>query len=181
VAADPGDTSPDDAFKLAKLELCVPSTSNQPPDAKNDSLKTLKNQSKTISVLINDTDPEGNTLTVTGVTQPAHGSAVVNSNGSVTYTPPYLWTGTTSFTYSIKDGQGGTDTAVVSVTVSSHYYGDDCGYNHDDDNNWWEDLLDAWWDGDDDDWWKYDSSGSDAHEHVSSGICFHTSHYKTWW
>jgi hypothetical protein len=99
---------------------------NQAPNAVNDTLKTTKNTAKTISVIANDRDPDGDSLEVMEVSQPAKGSVISYPNGTINYTPPANWTGTTSFTYVVSDGQGGTDTATVSVTVASHVDDDDC-------------------------------------------------------
>ncbi|MFA5909870.1 MAG: MBG domain-containing protein [Vicinamibacterales bacterium] len=107
---------------------------NRPPVAAADSLTTTKNTAKTISVIANDSDPDGDTLTVTAVTQPAKGSVVKYANGTVKYTPPSNWVGTTSFSYTISDGNGAA-TATVSVTVSSHTDGDGCGDDHDHDGD----------------------------------------------
>jgi RHS repeat-associated protein len=71
-----------------------------------------------INVLGNDSDPDGDPLTVTGVTQPTNGKAVTGSNNIVTYTPTTGFTGQDSFTYSISDGRGGTAGATVRVTVN---------------------------------------------------------------
>src|SRR5262245_18215674 len=56
---------------------------NQPPDAVNDSATTAEDTLINVNVLANDTDPDGNALTVTAVTQPAHGSAVINADMTV--------------------------------------------------------------------------------------------------
>ena len=50
------------------------------------------------------------------MTSPAHGTAILNANGSVTYTPAPGFTGTDSFTYTVSDGLL-TATATVSMTV----------------------------------------------------------------
>jgi hypothetical protein len=94
-----------------------PAVPNAAPDAKNDSTSTSKNTAKTISVLSNDTDANGDTLSVTAVSKPSKGSVTVNSNNTVTFTPAKNSTGTMTFTYTISDGKGGTDTATVTVTV----------------------------------------------------------------
>lgn len=91
---------------------------NQPPVAMNDSAETPRNTPVTIAVLANDDDPDGDPVTVTDVTQPDHGSAVRNADGTITYVPPRGFTDTDSFTYSISDGQGGADTAMVTVLVT---------------------------------------------------------------
>jgi hypothetical protein len=70
----------------------------------------------TIAVLANDTDPDGDPLTLTGVTQGKHGTVVL-ARGMVTYTPEANFTGTDDFTYTVSDGHD-TDTARVTVTVA---------------------------------------------------------------
>jgi hypothetical protein len=78
---------------------------NQPPEAVDDSGATFENESLTISVLANDTDPAEDELSIASLTQPAGESAADNCDGTVTYT--------------ITDGRGGEATATVSVTVES--------------------------------------------------------------
>ncbi|MCM8857219.1 MAG: retention module-containing protein, partial [Candidatus Thiodiazotropha sp.] len=90
---------------------------NDPPDAINDSVSTQENTPVSISVLGNDSDPEGDQLSVTSNTQPANGTLVEIANGSFQYTPNTGFFGTDTFTYTISDGNGGTDTATVTVTV----------------------------------------------------------------
>lgn len=69
-----------------------------------------------IDVLANDTDVDGDTLSVTDVGAATHGT-VSFSPGGVFYVPNQGYSGSDSFTYTISDGNGGTDTATVSVTV----------------------------------------------------------------
>jgi hypothetical protein len=85
--------------------------------AVDDSDTTPENTPVTIDVLNNDSDPDGDTLTVGSVTQGTHGS-VINNGSDVTYTPDSGFSGTDSFTYTVSDGNGGTDTATVTVTVT---------------------------------------------------------------
>ena len=66
----------------------------------------------------NDSDSDGNALTITAVGSPSHGTVVNNSGTSVTYTPTTDYYGSDSFTYTISDGHGGTATATVAVTVN---------------------------------------------------------------
>jgi hypothetical protein len=57
---------------------------------------------------------------VTAITQGANGSvAITNSGANVSYTPNANFNGADSFTYTISDGNGGTDTASVSITVTA--------------------------------------------------------------
>ena len=95
---------------------------NDPPTAVNDTYTTNEDVTLSIAapgVLGNDTDPDGDTLTVTSNTQPANGSATVNANGSFTYNPDSNFNGTNTFSYTISDGNGGTDTATVTITVNN--------------------------------------------------------------
>ncbi|HEX2122028.1 MAG TPA: Ig-like domain-containing protein, partial [Thermoanaerobaculia bacterium] len=92
---------------------------NGGPAAADDSATTNEDQTATIAVLANDSDPNGDTLTVTSVTAPAHGSASANGDGTVAYTPAANYNGSDSFSYTVSDGRGGSATANVSVTVSA--------------------------------------------------------------
>ena len=91
---------------------------NDPPDAVDDSLTTPEDNAGSVNVLGNDTDPDGDGLTVTGKTNGAHGTANCTAAGACTYTPAANYNGPDSFTYTISDGHGGTDTATVNVTIS---------------------------------------------------------------
>lgn len=78
-----------------------------------------------IDVLANDTDPEGEDLIVTQASGPTHGSVVINPDSTVTYTVASGFPGPDSFTYTIMDESGGTDTA--TVTVNGYDSGDSGG------------------------------------------------------
>jgi VCBS repeat-containing protein/CshA-type fibril repeat protein len=90
---------------------------NPLPDAVDNTVGTPEDTPVTFSVLGNDSDPDGDPLSITSYTQPANGTVVLNPDGTFTYTPPPGFSGATSFTYTIDDGNGGTDTATVNVTV----------------------------------------------------------------
>jgi large repetitive protein len=90
---------------------------NSAPDAVDDAASTAPGTPVTIAVLSNDTDPESDPLTVTGVTQGTNGTVALDGMGNPVYTPNAGFTGTDTFTYTISDGNGGTDTATVTVTV----------------------------------------------------------------
>jgi len=89
---------------------------NDAPIAENDIRATPPDTAVTIPVLANDTDIENDTLTVTAVTQGSKGTVTFNST-TVTYTPNANETGSDSFTYSISDGNGGRDTATVTIQL----------------------------------------------------------------
>ncbi len=83
-------------------------------NAVDDAATTPARTPVVIPVLANDT---GEGLTVIGVTQPANGGAAANADGAITYTPAANFAGTDSFTYTIRDAFGQTDSATVRVTV----------------------------------------------------------------
>ena len=90
------------------------------PTPVDDSVRTGRDQSVDIDVRANDSDPDGDPLTVDGVTQPPHGSAAIQADGTVRYTPASGFEGRDSFTYTLGDGRGGTATAEVSVNVATY-------------------------------------------------------------
>ena len=79
---------------------------------------TDEDVSTSINVLVNDQDADGDPLKVTNVTQGSQGTVVVAGDQTLTYTPESDFNGNDSFTYTIDDGNGGSDTANVSVTVT---------------------------------------------------------------
>jgi len=90
-----------------------------PPDAVDDNAVVAEDSGpNVINVLTNDSDPNGDTITITGVTQGSHGSVSFSAT-NVTYTPAANYNGSDSFTYTIDDGNSGTHTATVSVTVTA--------------------------------------------------------------
>lgn len=93
------------------------SSANSGPTAVNDVLTVAVNTPATFDPRGNDTDPNGDTLSVNARTDGAHGAVTINTTVSVTYTPATGYTGPDSFTYVISDGKGGTSTATVAVTV----------------------------------------------------------------
>ena len=94
---------------------------NDPPVAVDDSATTHKNAPVNIPVLANDSDVDVDTLSVAAVSDPPHGTAVIESDNTVTYTPDSGYTGADSLTYDISDGNGGTDTATISLTIFNVY------------------------------------------------------------
>ncbi|HVF66557.1 MAG TPA: Ig-like domain-containing protein [Pyrinomonadaceae bacterium] len=113
-----GDGSDSGAFEAQGA--CV-SNAPEPPDAVDDAANVLEDSgANSIDVLANDTDANGDTLTVTSVTQGSHGSVAITGGGTgVSYTPAANYFGSDSFSYTVDDGNGGTDSANVSVNVSN--------------------------------------------------------------
>lgn len=96
-------------------------STNTPPVAKADSGFSAKvGTALTIddaALLANDTDANGDTLTISSVGSATNGSVKLNASGDVVFTP--AGTGAASFSYTASDGKGGTSSATVSLTVTS--------------------------------------------------------------
>jgi hypothetical protein len=95
---------------------------NVAPVANNDSYSTFEGTPLSIAapgVLGNDTDANGNPLTATLPTSQVGGTVSLNSNGSFTFTPTPGFTGSAGFAYTANDGQGGTDGATVTISVTA--------------------------------------------------------------
>ena len=93
--------------------------SNAAPSAVNDVVTTNEDTAVTFNVLTNDSDADGDTLTVSGNTQPTNGTVTaVLPSGSFTYTPNANYNGPDSFTYTVTDGQD-SSTATVTITVTA--------------------------------------------------------------
>ena len=103
----------------ANVSVTVGAAPNSPPAAVPDNANTTYGQPVSIDVLDNDSDPDGNTLTIANVTQPSAGGTVTISGGRVVFTPALGFSGVVRFTYTIDDGRGGTSTAQVTVVVSA--------------------------------------------------------------
>jgi hypothetical protein len=112
VGATPGVTWWVDDVSFIKL------ASNCRPIAVDDSATAINGIPVFVNVKANDLDPNpGDSLTVTDITQPAHGTAVLQPNQTVKYDPVCDFLGFDTFTYTISDGNGGTDVGLVSVRV----------------------------------------------------------------
>jgi lysophospholipase L1-like esterase len=99
----------------------VPPPSNTAPVAQNDSAATTVQNPVAINVLSNDSDVNGDPLTISGFDSRSAGGGTVslNANKTLTYTPTATFSGNDSFSYSISDGKGGTSTATVAVAVGA--------------------------------------------------------------
>ena len=100
------------------IAITVTSTVNRPPVAANDTAATHSGLAVTVPVTANDSDPDGNVLTITAATLSSGAGTVSSSGGNVTYTPTTVFTGTATISYTISDGQGGTASATLTVSVA---------------------------------------------------------------
>ncbi len=130
----------DDATLSIKVIPTPDANDNNPPIAQNDTYTIEQGQTATVPVLANDLDPDGDDLTVTNVTAKGSGTstvtltntpqdvyaedgttvigkASVNNDGEIIFTPADDFIGDVPFNYTISDGNGGTDTAIATITV----------------------------------------------------------------
>ncbi|UTN05090.1 T9SS sorting signal type C domain-containing protein [Flavobacterium bizetiae] len=82
--------------------------------ANNDDISTPVNQSVTVPILVNDVIGSSPVQEIT-VTQPTNGAVIVNSDNSLTFTPASTFTGTTSFTYTLRNANSNYSSATVGV------------------------------------------------------------------
>ena len=109
-AADPGGLS-----STATVRVTV-TPANDPPEAVDDAAETLEDAAVVVDVLANDTDMDGDPLTVVSAGPAAHGATAI-AGGGVRYSPALNWSGTDRFSYTIADPGGLTATATVTMTV----------------------------------------------------------------
>jgi VCBS repeat-containing protein len=92
--------------------------SNSAPTPTDDTVTTNEDTAATGNVLTNDSDPDGNPLSASLVTDVTHGTLSLSGTGAFTYTPDADYHGSDSFTYAASDGSLSTN-ATVSITVTS--------------------------------------------------------------
>ncbi|MDD4307969.1 MAG: Ig-like domain-containing protein [Thermoplasmata archaeon] len=108
-----GTATDSETFTLTVLDV------NVAPIAGNDVFAIDEDSgANALNVRINDIDHDGDTLTVTAVTQGMHGTVTIVGAG-LEYEPNADFYGTDYFTYTVSDGNGGADTATVTVTIAS--------------------------------------------------------------
>jgi large repetitive protein len=94
---------------------------NDNPVAVADSTSTNEDNSITYNVLVNDSDVDGDSLSVTSATVQggaAVGTVVINPDKTITFTPATNSSGPAVIDYTIGDGHGGTASSTLSVTVN---------------------------------------------------------------
>ncbi len=104
--------------------VTVSAVANQNPIAVDDTFTVVENSSNNpLDVLGNDSDPDGNTLSILSTTNPLNGTVTIvgGGNDALLYTPGPNFTGTDQFEYTINDGNGGTTSATVTITVNEGF------------------------------------------------------------
>lgn len=94
---------------------------NQPPEARDDAVTIVEDQSMDIGVLVNDTDADGvlNEGSLDIMQNPLNGTALVTANGFIRYTPNENFAGTDTLIYTVRDDQGAlSNSAIVTITVT---------------------------------------------------------------
>jgi hypothetical protein len=102
----------------ATVSINVAAVNDAPVAVANIASVVRNSSAVNIAVLSNDSDVDGDALTITSVTQSSNGTVTIAPGGkSVNYKPRQNYRGNDVFSYTINDGRGGIATAVVTVTV----------------------------------------------------------------
>ena len=111
---------PDDTSAQVTFEIAIHPAPPAPPVAVDDNLTMLEDTPGHVSVIGNDTDINGDNLALTAVGAAGKGTATIHSPGSwqVDYVPTPDANGSDSFSYTVSDTNGGTDTGTVHVTIT---------------------------------------------------------------
>ncbi|MBT8143103.1 MAG: cadherin-like domain-containing protein, partial [Gammaproteobacteria bacterium] len=108
---------------LALLAGCddVPDLSlpNEPPQANDDTVALLQDQTTDINIGSNDRDVDGNLVSIEILEEPQNGTITETVVNAVRYVPDRLFVGEDTFVYQITDEAGESDTATVSITVKA--------------------------------------------------------------
>ena len=91
---------------------------NDPPNAANYSKTLAEDSTLSFSVIPPFADIENDPLTLTISEEPQHGTVILNGDKTLTYTPAANYYGSDSFIYLLDDGNEGTDTGTVSLTIT---------------------------------------------------------------
>jgi Ca2+-binding RTX toxin-like protein len=92
-----------------------------PPVARHDAAITVMDTSVQIFPLKNDSDPDGDSLSISAVTQPANGGASIVGPDRLNYSPRPGFTGSDTFQYTVTDGTGRSAQATVTVEVRAGF------------------------------------------------------------
>jgi len=96
---------------------------NDAPVAQDDMVTLDEDRSIQLAIMANDYDVDGDSLNLMIVSQPAHGTLVVNADHTVSYTPTENWSGEDSFSYKLNDNnpstllRTGLDSGIATVRL----------------------------------------------------------------
>ena len=117
VAQDNGGKANGGADTSAPQTFTITITNNAPV-ANDDFAVTSVNTPVTINATANDTDPNGDSLTIVSVS-PTNGTASIVNGTKVLFTPNINFNGTATIGYTVSDGNGGTASALITVSISA--------------------------------------------------------------
>ncbi|GHF83308.1 Ig-like domain-containing protein [Thalassotalea marina] len=103
----------------ASAEVVVNVLPNRVPVTTNDSAETDNQTSIKIDVLANDTDADGDALTVISASA-EHGEVTINSDSTLNYKPASSFEGTDTLVYTVSDSFGGTAQGTVAIKVKAN-------------------------------------------------------------
>ena len=107
----------DQGVLISDIDFSTTDATDGLPVAEDDTATTDEDVAVVVDVLSNDSDPDGDTLTVTEATA-SNGTVTINDDGTLTYTPDADYNGSDEISYTISDPDGNTDSALVDVTVN---------------------------------------------------------------
>ncbi|MBI1375707.1 MAG: tandem-95 repeat protein, partial [Phycisphaera sp.] len=109
----------DGSSAVTTVDITVNSVNDAPVATGDGYMVDEDNTLNGSTVLINDTDVDGDDLTAMLVDDVAHGVLTLNSDGTFTYTPAENYHGPDAFTYKANDGAEDSGTVTVDITVNS--------------------------------------------------------------
>jgi VCBS repeat-containing protein len=113
--------SANDGFGGTATQTFTLTAVNTVPVAGNGTVTLAEDSVATGTLLNNASDADADALSFVATSQPAHGTLVLNANGTYTYTPAANFNGTDSFNYRVSDPDGGSTTATLTFTVTPVY------------------------------------------------------------
>lgn len=122
------------SISMPTLVIETATITNNPPVAGDDIVTTYPNTAITIPVanlLVNDTDLDGDSLTITAVSNPQNGTVILNDSGTIddssddtiTFTPNQDFRGNANFEYTVNDNQNNRDVGLVTVVIPNYING----------------------------------------------------------
>ncbi len=105
-------------LEFSQIETILTDPQNEAPTAVDDTVPVDEDDTVTFNPTANDTDPDGDPLTVDSIGTPANGTLTDNGDGTYTYTPDENFNGTDSVSYTVSDPSGETSTATITFDVA---------------------------------------------------------------
>src|SRR6185295_9785590 len=107
-----------DGFGGSNSATITIDVTNRPPTAVNDSSSTARNVPITINPLLNDSDPDNDTLAIVALSGPGGTISSLTSSNFV-FTPTNATPASDVLNYTISDGFGGSNSATITINVTN--------------------------------------------------------------